>query len=230
MWVLLLECLQGGGAVDDTAEPRDTGGVFPVEEGCGDFWGVDALGRHWRYDFVPDEWIEGWNEYDVVREDVWNGQPAWVVYNEGKRDTGSARHRWKKERWYVCDSVGIWLVHGTTTWSTWRGFEREDYVYTDAMAEPGFLYPASVREGDSWDSTGAIDHIDDATGALISTTSLEAWNEVVGTESVHVPSGTFDALILSSGQPGSSTSTTSWLVPGIGLLADDTWELSHYRE
>ena len=231
MWILLLECFRGGGTVD-SGDTGDSG--FEPEPGvtdfCGDFWGTDDLGKHWEYTFVPDEWITGWNDYDVVRTDEHNGRVVWVQWNEGKRDTGSARHRWRKERWFACDEEGIWLVHGTTTWTTWRQLDREDYAYVDVMSEPGFLYPAVIEEGMSWESTGTIQHVDAETGTLISETSLAGVHEVVGMESIRVPHATYDALVLESGPEGSQAVTTSWLVPGIGVIADDTWLLSRYNE
>ncbi|HJN72834.1 MAG TPA: hypothetical protein QGF58_02770 [Myxococcota bacterium] len=235
MWVLLLECFRGGGDIDSAA-PLDTGDTAN-ESGsyCGSFWRIDQLGTRWEYDFVPDEWMEGWNKLEVVREDTYNGAVAWVVYNEGKRDTGSARHRWTKERWYVCDKEGIWLVYGTTTWTTRRdagrrASDREDYVYTDNLAEPAFLFPAAVHLGDTWESTGTIHHVDVDTGAEISTTSLEGVHEVVSEANKVVPNGTYETLVLESRLPGSADVRTSWLVPGVGLVADDTWLLSFFWE
>ena len=230
MWLLILDCFQGGGDVDsgdsgDTGEP-----VVEVPQGeCGAFWGLSEVGRAWDYDFVPDEWIEGWNEHYVVRQDEWNGRVVWVAYNEGKRDTGSARHKWRKERWFLCDADGVWLVHGWTSWTTWRDMDREDMSWTDAMPEPGFLYPLHPEVGDSWQSTGEIHHIDDATGLEISVTSLEAEHTITGTGAVRTPLETFtDALVLESGPIGSTETTRSWLVEGIGLVADDTWLLTAY--
>lgn len=232
MWILFLNCVnctQTGGESGDTADWRESS-ASPWVDDCGAFWPHDDVGliRDFTYT-TSDGWTYGEKRIEVVREDVWNGERAWVHHEEGSKDTGSALHRWEAERWYVCDIQGVWLVDGHTKYTTFRDQGRDRYEYDDVLETAAFVAPRQVTGDSLWYSTGVVIHIDSESGEEISRTVLEAEHVAVSTGNHRVGSGDYDSVQIQSGVPGTSDPDTRWLARGLGEIENENWELVWVR-
>ncbi len=223
------DCGSGPDDSGDTAESNDST-VAPWVDDCGSFWPHDDVGLLRDYDYTTsDGWTTGSKTIEVLREDTWNGERAWVHWETGKKSTGSARHRWESERWYVCDIEGVWLVGGHTKYTTVRDLEKDQYQHEDLLEAPAFVAPRQVQADSYWYSTGVVIHIDDEDGHEISRTVLEAEHQAVGRSSHRVRAGTFDAVEVQSGTPGTTDPDTRWLSSGLGEIENENWELVWLR-
>lgn len=226
-----MNCVDCGAPLDsgESGLPFDSS-VAPWVDDCGFFWPHDDVGLVREFDYTTsDGWTSGEKTIEVLREDVWEGQRAWVHWETGRKNTGSARHRWETERWYVCDIEGVWYVGGHTKYTTVRDLEKDQYEYADVVEEPAFVAPRKVEADSYWYSTGVVIHVSDEDGSEISRTVLEAEHVGVGRTNHRIRAGTFDAVQIHSGVPGTTDPDTRWLSPGLGEIENENWELSWYR-
>ncbi|MCX5784629.1 MAG: hypothetical protein NTX59_02975 [Elusimicrobia bacterium] len=191
-------------------------------------------GNYWTSDNTTQSAIINTHEVNTSRaggQDNFNGTPAFTYINEveGSVAIGKGKPTDAKTKlysYYVKKADGIYYLGNKSVTSLGGG---KEYISTSIYDPPQLFYPYDLEVGKQWVSIATMTTV--ASSGLNSVTILDGTNQVISTETVTVPAGTFDCYVLKSEstskvkfsgrvnlKSSTKTVTISWFAQGIGII------------
>lgn len=216
----------------DTAGGDDTGDDGGAAGPCPAYSGYAAVGNAWTYGYTSDYEAEAGYAYEVDMEvvgfDVAGADAtvtlafdAALTYDAGGSQTTSSTYV------YRCTAEGLFADTMSSEWvSTFGGNSTEGWVEA-VYEDDGPQLPHGIDVGSTWTVATTVT----STSSTSSEPSSAQWSYTAvatGRESVEVPAGAFDALLVEYDYDTSST-VVSALDRGVGLvLSGDDYQLEAY--
>ena len=187
---------EDGGAFDGGAADGGSGdgGGGGGSSACSVLFPIDSVGTTWEWAYSSSG-TTGTLTQTALGEEEYEGETAWAMADTWDLSGPDYDQVSSGKYWYRCDDEGVWALGwentSTTTTPDYESTSETWGVYTT----PGLIVPSSVAKGDTWvfDTEYVFG---DATGELGSYADRYGY-EVIGTEEVTVPAGTFDTWVIS---------------------------------